>query len=211
MRNTLRGWANAVDSEYLQQPKETSKNSATVNLFLSSILILCFSWRFQLTKRKFDVQKALKEWLADAERVVVAGIGNPIRSDDFVGVKIVQNIQGKISERVYLIECETVPESFLQPIVEFNPTHVLLIDAAILGLKPGETRLIDPERIADFPAISTHMLPLRIFCEYLTATTKAKIALLLIEPKNVEFGEGLTPDVQAAAEKIANILLKLFS
>jgi len=163
-----------------------------------------------LTKRKNDLQKALKDWLANAERVVVAGIGNPIRSDDFVGVKIVQNLKSKVSERVYLIECETVPESFLQPIVEFNPTHVLLIDAAILGLKPGETRLIDPERIADFPAISTHMLPLRVFCEYLAATTKAKIALLLIEPKNVEFGEGLTPEVQATAEKITKILLKLF-
>jgi hydrogenase 3 maturation protease len=163
-----------------------------------------------LAKGKYNVERALKRWLADVERIVVAGIGNPIRSDDFVGVKIVQDLQGKVSERVYLIECETVPESFLQPILEFNPTHVLLIDAAILGLKPGETRLIDPERIADFPAISTHVLPLRIFCEYLTTATKAKIALLLIEPENVEFGEGLTPDVQAAAEKIANILLKLF-
>ena len=164
-----------------------------------------------MTKGKYVLKKALKKWLADAERIVVAGIGNPIRSDDFVGVKIVQNLQGKISEKVYLIECETVPESFLQPIVEFNPTHVLLIDAAIIGLKPGEMRLMDPQRIADFSAISTHMLPLRLFCEYLTATTKAKIALLLIEPKNVEFGEGLTPDVQAAAEKIANILLRVFS
>jgi hydrogenase 3 maturation protease len=164
-----------------------------------------------LTKGKYDVQKALKKWLVNAERVVVAGIGNPIRMDDFVGVKIVQDLKDKVSERVYLIECETVPESFLQPIVTFNPTHVLLIDAAVLGLKPGETRLVSPERIADFPAISTHMLPLRVFCEYLTATTKAKIALLLVEPKNVEFGEGLTPDVQAAAEKITNILLKLFS
>ncbi|HLE75807.1 MAG TPA: hydrogenase 3 maturation endopeptidase HyCI [Candidatus Bathyarchaeia archaeon] len=164
-----------------------------------------------MTKRKYDLQKALKEWLANAERVVVAGIGNPIRTDDFVGVKIVQNLKSKVSERVYLIECETVPESFLQPIVEFNPTHVLLIDAAILGLKPGETRLIDPERIADFPAISTHMLPLRVFCEYLAATTKAKIALLLIEPKNVEFGEGLTPEVQITAENITKILLKVFS
>ena len=164
-----------------------------------------------MTKRKNDLQKALKDWLANAERVVVAGIGNPIRSDDFVGVKIVQNLKSKVSERVYLIECETVPESFLQPIVEFNPTHVLLIDAAILGLKPGETRLIDPERIADFPAISTHMLPLRVFCEYLAATTKAKIALLLIEPKNVEFGEGLTPEVQITAENITKILLKVFS
>ena len=163
-----------------------------------------------MTTEKYSLQKALEEWLANSERVVVAGIGNPIRSDDFVGVKIVQDLQGKVPERVYLIECETVPESFLQPIVEFNPTHVLLIDAAVLGLKPGETRLINPERIAAFPAISTHMLPLRIFCEYIKSATKAKIALLLIEPGNVGFGEGLTPKVQATAEKITEMLLKLF-
>jgi len=71
-----------------------------------------------LTNGKFDVQKALKEWLNDAERVVIAGIGKPIRSDYFVEVKIVQNLQGKVSERVYLIECETVPENFLQPSVD---------------------------------------------------------------------------------------------
>jgi hydrogenase 3 maturation protease len=163
-----------------------------------------------LTKGKHNLQKALEKWLANAERVVVAGIGNPIRSDDFVGVKIVQNLQGKVSEKVHLIECETVPESYLQTIVEFNPTHVLLIDAAILGLKPGETRLVEPERMTDFPAVSTHVLPLRIFCEYLTATTKTKIALLLIEPKNTEFGEDLTPEVQATAEEITETLRKLF-
>jgi len=164
-----------------------------------------------LTKDKYSIQNVLEQWLVGAERVVVAGIGNPIRTDDFVGVKIVQDLEGKVSEKVHLLECETVPESFLEPIIEFNPTHVLLIDAAFVGLKPGAARLIDPERIADFPAVTTHMLPLRIFCEYLTKMTAAKIALLLIEPKNTEFGEGLTAEVQAAAEKIANILQKTFS
>ena len=159
---------------------------------------------------KYDVQEELEKWLINAERVVVAGIGNPIRTDDFVGVKIVQDLNGKVSERVYLIECETVPESFLEPIIEFKPTHVLLIDAAFLGLKPGAARLIGPEQITDFSAVTTHMLPLRIFCEYITKMTGAKIALLLIEPKNDEFGEGLTPEVQAAAEKIANMLQKVF-
>ena len=156
---------------------------------------------------KYNIQEELKKWLTNAERVVVAGIGNPIRTDDFVGVKIVQDLNGKVSKRVYLIECETVPESFLQPIADFNPTHVLLIDAAILQLKPGETRLIDPEQVADFPAISTHMLPLRIFCEYLT-DHKSKVSLLLIQPGKTEFGEGLTPEVAVAAEKITEILLK---
>jgi len=162
-----------------------------------------------LAKGKYNLQNVLERWLAGAERVVVAGIGNPIRTDDFVGVKIVQDLEGKVSEKIHLLECETVPESYLEPIIEFNPTHVLLIDAAFLGLKPGAARLIDPERIADFPAVTTHMLPLRIFCEYITKMTGAKIALLLIEPKNAEFGEGLTPEVQAAAERITTVLLKL--
>ena len=157
---------------------------------------------------KYNIQEELKKWLTNAERVVVAGIGNPIRTDDFVGVKIVQDLNGKVSKRVYLIECETVPESFLQDIVDFNPSHVLLIDAAILQLKPGEARLIYPEQVADFPAITTHVLPLRIFCEYIAQTTKARVSLLLIQPGKTEFGEGLTPEVAVAAEKITEILLK---
>jgi len=156
----------------------------------------------------YNFQRELKAWLSDANRVVVAGIGNPIRTDDFVGVKIVQDLQRKVSERVYLIECETVPESFIEPIIGFNPSHILLVDAAVLGLEPGEARLIKPEQLAMFPAFSTHALPLRIFCEYLAKTTRAKIALLLIEPKNAEFGEGLTPEVGASAREIVDVLLK---
>ena len=158
---------------------------------------------------KYSIRDALKKWFVDADRVVVAGIGNPIRRDDFVGVKIAQDLIGKVSDKVQLLECETVPESSLQEIVDLNPSHVLLIDAAVLGLKPGETRLVFPERVANFPAITTHVLPLRIFCELIANMTKSKIALLLIEPENTEFGEGLTPKVQAAADKIVNILTKL--
>ena len=157
----------------------------------------------------YNVEKELATWLSNAEKVVVAGIGNPIRMDDFVGTKIVQDLWGKVSEKIYLIECETVPENFMQQIIDFNPTHVLLIDAAILGLKPGNSRLIRPERLMTFPAYSTHALPLRIFCGYLTKMTKANIALLLVEPKKADFGEGLTPEVEASAQNIVDSLLRV--
>jgi hydrogenase 3 maturation protease len=164
-----------------------------------------------VTKGRYDVKEELKKWLLNTERVVIAGIGNPIRMDDFVGVKIVQDLRGKVSDRVFLIECETVPESFIQQIVDFNPTHILLIDAAILGLKPGQSRIVNPEQLTSLSAFSTHMLPLRIFCEYLTKTTKAKIALLLIEPRKADFGEGLTPEIEASAKEITETLHKLLS
>ena len=161
-----------------------------------------------MVKDDYSVQDALEKWFAGADRVVVAGIGNPIRRDDFVGVKIVQDLQGKVPKNVCLIECETVPETFMPEIVDFKPSHVLLVDAALLGLKPGETRLVFPEQVAAFPAVTTHFLPLRIFCEYITKMSGAKIAFLLVEPENTEFGEGLSPTVQAATEKITEILLK---
>ena len=162
-----------------------------------------------MTSRKCDVKKELEKWLLSAEKVVIAGIGNPIRMDDFVGVKIVQDLRGKVSERVYLIECETVPESYIQQIIDFNPTHILLIDAAILGLKPGESKLVKPEHLKMFHALSTHMLPLRIFCEYLKKATRARIGLLLIEPKKTDFGEGLTPEINASGQNIVNALLEI--
>lgn len=156
-----------------------------------------------------EIRKELKEWFSDAKRVVIAGIGNPIRMDDFVGVKIVQDLNGKVSDNVYLIECETVPESYLQQIVDFNPTHILLIDAAVLGIKPGESRLIRPDELKMTPAFSTHMLPLRVFCEYLTKVTRAKIMLLLIQPRQIDFGEGLSKEVEDSAQEIVGFLFEI--
>jgi len=155
------------------------------------------------------IEKELKNWFSDAKKVVVAGIGNPIRSDDYVGLNIVEQLKGKLPETVCLLECETVPESYLLDIEEFTPTHVLLIDAAFLGLNPGEARLVDAEKMGAFSAITTHLLPLRVFCDYVKQATEAKIALLLIEPKSTEFNEGLTAEVQASAEQLAKILLSL--
>jgi len=158
-----------------------------------------------------EVSKQLKDWLADAKRVVIAGIGNPIRSDDFVGTKIVQDLEGKVSANVQIIECETVPESYILEIEQFNPTHVLLIDAALLDLKPGEAKLFAPEQVTGFSAVSSHMLPLRVFSDYLKEATGAKVALLLVQPKNLEFGEGLSSELQVASRELAGLLSDLLS
>ena len=112
-------------------------------------------------------------------------------------------------DTVLLLEAETVPESYLSEIEEFKPTHVLLIDAAFLGLRHGESVLMDSEKIADYSAMTTHLLPMRIFCEYIKQATGAKIALLLIEPKSMEFSEGLTMEVQAASQRLTKMLVEL--
>jgi hydrogenase 3 maturation protease len=150
----------------------------------------------------------LRDWLSDASVIVVAGIGNAIRCDDYVGVRVVEGLKGRTSQAVHLIECETVPESFVDEIVSIQPTHVLLIDAAVLGLSPGTAHLYDVEEVADVPSISTHTLPLRVFSDYVGMLTEARIALLLIEPKCMDFGDVMSEEVEEAAARVENMLLE---
>jgi hydrogenase 3 maturation protease len=157
----------------------------------------------------YAIEKDLGDWFAGAKRVVVAGIGNPIRTDDYVGLKIVEQLKDKLPTSVLLVEAETIPESYLSDIEEFCPSHVLIIDAAFIGLKPGETSLFNADAIENYSSITTHLLPLRVFCEYIKQTTGAKIGLLLIEPASMEFGEGLTVEVEAAAKRLTEILVKV--
>jgi hydrogenase 3 maturation protease len=157
-------------------------------------------------KNKKNIGVDLKNWLSNAQKVVIAGIGNPLRKDDFVGVEIVRNLHNNVSRSVYLIECETVPESYIEPIIKFKPTHILIIDAAMLNLTSGSSKLIEPDQMVTHPPFSTHILPLRIFCEYLAKTTEAKIALLAIQPKDTSFGEGLTSKLRETTTTLTNLL-----
>lgn len=158
---------------------------------------------------KQTVETSLKEFLAGSKKVVVAGVGNPFRKDDFVGVDIVRKLKTKVSSNVFLIEAETIPESYMQKIVDFKPTHVLLVDAGIINKQPGAAMLADPAQLIRKSSISTHTLPLRIFCDYITQTANAKLALLIIQPMNVDFGEGLSPALKKTAEELASLLQSL--
>ena len=155
------------------------------------------------------IEQTLQSWFAGSKRIVIAGVGNPIRSDDYVGLKIVEALQGKVGSNVCLLECETVPESYLLEIEKFDPSHVLLIDAAILGRKAGEANLSELDEVPAFSAVSSHVMPLRLFCEHIKKVTNAKVSLLLIEPKSIEFEEGLSVEVQATAVNITKILVTL--
>ena len=158
-----------------------------------------------------NIEGDLKKWLSDSRRVAIIGIGNPLRRDDFVGMKVVRALQGRVSKSAYLVECETSPESFIEPITEFAPTHILIVDAAALGLNPGSWRLVDPEQSTNRPAISTHALSLRIFCEYLAEAIGTKIAILAIQPGDSSFGESLTREVENTAKHLADLLSNILA
>ncbi|MCK4498644.1 hydrogenase 3 maturation endopeptidase HyCI [Candidatus Bathyarchaeota archaeon] len=157
-----------------------------------------------------ELENMMIEWFKGAERIVIVGIGNELRRDDFVGVRVVKDLREKVPEHVMLIESETVPESYIDEIVEFNPSHILLIDAGMMGCEPGAAKFIHYDTILKTnSAVSTHSLPLRVFCDYLNMTLRTKIALLIVQPENAGFGEGLNKRIEEAASELKTALLRI--
>ena len=152
-------------------------------------------------------KEQLREFFQPAEgrRVVLVGIGSPIRHDDAVGLWILELLEGTVPETIQLLKAELVPESYTGAIRDFSPSHVLLLDAANFGGKPGEARIIPPSMIANF-TVSTHSLPLNIFIDYLRKSICERVALLGIQGVDITLGEGLTPEVARGAELISDAI-----
>lgn len=160
-------------------------------------------------RRVEGVGVVLRRWLRGAGRVVVVGVGNELRGDDFVGVVVVRGLRGQIDEgRVLLLECETVPESFLERIVEFGPSHVLVVDAGLVGLEVGEVLFGEAcDLLGGSHVVSTHVLPLRVFCEYLVRVVGCRVGLLVVEPGRTGFGVGLSGEVRETVEGLVGVLV----
>jgi hydrogenase 3 maturation protease len=157
-----------------------------------------------------DLREHLGEFFGKAEdrRVVLVGIGSPIRRDDAVGLRILDLLGEKNLRDVLLLSTEIVPESYTGKIREFEPTHVLMIDAAHFNGEPGEGRMIPTQQIGGV-TMSTHSLPLTIFADYIRKTMCSNVALLGVQSQNIGFGTVLTPEVEEGAQKIAKVLYEV--
>ena len=152
-----------------------------------------------------ELQDQLSVWLKGCVRLAVLGIGNPLRGDDAVGLKIVQNLLGRLPKNVLLLECGMTPENYLGKVEEFKPSHVLMVDAAQINEEAGASRLVPVEEIAG-TALSTHTLPLSFLAEIIKQNIKSKVILLGVQPESIEFREGLSPKLQEASRRIADLI-----
>lgn len=159
---------------------------------------------------KNDLEKELRGWLKDAGAIVVVGIGNPFRRDDYVGMRIALDLRRVALQKVHVVGCETAPESHIDEILKFKPTHILIIDAASLGATSGSVAFLEDLKSVPAP-MTMHTLPLQILCEYLKRTSSGRVALIAIQPETTDFGEGLTGEVEDSAKVLVKILWAILS
>lgn len=157
---------------------------------------------------KADLQRLKKP--EQPLRLAVLGVGHELYGDDAVGVWLADRLAERASSRENLLSIAggPAPENFTGCIRRFGPDLVLLVDAALMSLTPGETGWLDWQDTTGFSA-STHTLPLHLLAGYLTAELSCKVALLGIQPASCQVGDPLSSSVQSCAESVIQDLLDI--
>jgi len=160
--------------------------------------------------------------LRAATRLFVLGVGNPDRADDGAGNLVARRLsrllgrhpgRRSIEERSIRLPLEAiqaldggeVPESATGTIRRFQPTHILIIDAAAGGRGPGTVFFIDKRKIAD-DGVSTHRIPLSDLVRYLEESVGCRVVLVGIEPGDTSPGKPMSPAVRKSCEILADAI-----
>ena len=132
------------------------------------------------------------------EKLAIIGIGSELRRDDAIGIIIIRKLKDEvINDKVAILEGGTTPENLSGVLRKFQPSHILLVDAAEVGQAPGEFAMVDPKDIKGM-GLSTHSFSLATIADYFKEITGAEVLFLGIQPKEITFGEGMSPELQRA-------------
>ena len=166
---------------------------------------------------KESFRNELRLFLEGAQRVAILGVGNDLRADDIAGILVSEYIATKLPKNVFLFIGESLPENYTGPIRSKKPTHVLLVDAAEFdGGEYGDYGLFDKDDISNF-SFTTHSLPLSVFIDFLHKSAsaneenRANFKIIGIKPRNTEFNEKVSPEIEEAAKEVADILLEILN
>ena len=143
-------------------------------------------------------------------QVAVVGVGQELRGDDAAGLALAWLLNERSGEHsLIVIEAGPAPENCCGLLFRYRPDLILFVDAANMKAESGTVHWLEWADVAR-AGISTHALPLYIVANYLTAELGCPVALIGIQPANINMGASLTPVIQTAVSETARSLMDLF-
>ncbi len=143
--------------------------------------------------------------------VLIIGIGNRYRSDDGIGLEVVERLK-KLNPKGVKIRAEDGEASKL---IEawMDMEKVIVVDATSSGINPGTIRrydVKDKSLPADLFHFSTHSFSLADAVEFARALNKLPKNLIIfgIEGKDFSYGSLLSSDVEASIDKVVSLINK---
>jgi hydrogenase 3 maturation protease len=153
------------------------------------------------TSRPLEI---LRFRVTGAGRLAVVGIGDELNPPDRLGMYAARQVDQHRVQGVKVFFAGTVPESITGPLRRYRPGHVLFLDAADMGVRPGTIAVIEPEHVRA-TLLSTHVLPLTVVMDYVQQESGSGVTLLGIQPDLTGPGRDLSGADLAFLDK--NLLL----
>ena len=136
------------------------------------------------------------------KKTVLMCIGSVLCGDDAAGMVIADKLAGS---GIDVFACSTAPENFTGAVCDMKPDTVILVDAAAMGMQPGEVGFPDPEDIGGV-SFSTHMLPLKFMVDYFRELLDCSIYIIGIEPADCSMGSEMTDEVKKTVNELSGII-----
>ncbi|MBU1260767.1 MAG: hydrogenase maturation protease [Planctomycetes bacterium] len=143
----------------------------------------------------------------DKNKTVVLCVGSRLKGDDAAGCIVCDLLKGRMN--IEVIDAGIVPENFIGQIIKKTPQNVIIIDAVDFSAPAGSVKLFDPSQAESF-SISTHSVSLKLLCDCIGSETICRFFLIGIQPAQTDFNSSLSAEAQAAAEAVADELIKIF-
>ena len=149
----------------------------------------------------------LCDFLSDCKKLMVLGVGNELKCDDGVGPFVISKLKEENieNENLMFIDAKTVPENFTGKIRKENPTHLIIVDACLMGSEAGDMKIVSKNDFADI-GISTHSMSLSFFVRYLEKDMDSEIIFVGIEPESMDWADSPTERVENAAYEFIDAL-----
>ena len=148
------------------------------------------------------------------QQTLILGLGNVLLTDEAVGAVIVRHLSemDPDSSRAVYLDGGTLSFTLAGPIAE--ALNLIVVDAAAMGEPPGSVRVLEGDamdRQLSAHAKSVHEVSLSDLMDMarLTDSLPERRALIGIEPKTVDWGNRLTPEVEQAVPNACNAVLAL--
>ena len=136
-------------------------------------------------------------------KTVLWGLGNELLGDDAAGIIAARRIAAIAPKGWTVSECSTVPENFLRDLAEDKAQRLIVVDAADMGLEPGEIRLLTLDDAKDF-SFSTHGLALSLLLE--PYTDSLEIVIIAIQPLTFAPGTSLSEEAKKAVDSVVSAI-----
>jgi len=149
---------------------------------------------------------------ASERNIVVLGIGNLLKGDDGVGVRVIEALASRsLPDDVECIDGGTGGPTLMIHVE--GARALIVVDAVNLGAPPGAVRAFSLEEIEDtggpacFSLHDVGILPMLDLARAL-GTLPPVVRIVGVQPERFDLGDRLTPAVEDAVPRAADLVMK---